>query len=82
VKCRSVLFVVDIVTDRSEIWRVGLKIEKRDRRWKDTISVIGTFTVLFSSEPIRSRFIPDFQNFSMNGDTLETLSFKSEASLR
>jgi hypothetical protein len=46
------------------------------------ISVTGTFTVLFSSEPTRSRFIPDFQNFTMNGDTLETLSFKREASFR
>lgn len=76
------MFVVDIVTDRSEIRRVGLKIEKRDRRWKDMISVTGTFTVLFSSEPTRSRFIHDFQNFTVNGTALETLSFKSEASFR
>jgi hypothetical protein len=62
--------------------RGTVKIEKQDRRWKDMITLIATFTVLFSSEPTRSRFIPDFQNFTKIGDKREMLSFKNEASFQ
>jgi hypothetical protein len=62
--------------------RGTLKIQKQDRRWKDMITVIGTFTVLFSSEPRRSRFGPDFRNVNKTGDKLQMLSFNSETSFQ
>ena len=46
------------------------------------ITVTETFTVLFSSEPTRSRCVPDFRNFTKAGDKLEMLRLKCEASFQ